>query len=243
MQIKEIREKVAKAFAGLVFNEEEHSYFVELKQYISVSTQLKRFYTPFPAEVIAPFSAQKWNRNNPFEQKTTEDILAEWKKTADVACERGSKIHLFGEEYPNFSEPTCIEEEAIIKYYKDLDPKYEVLFLELQMYSPDLDYSGTGDIILYNKETGKVRIDDYKTNGDLFKNFNDKRMLDPFSDLLDSPMSHYKLQLNHYKMLLENMTDLEVEEMNVIWLKEDNNDIYQIYNIPDLTEKLLPYYE
>ena len=118
-----------------------------------------------------------------------------------------------------------------------------VLFLELQMYSPKLNYSGTGDIILYNTDTRKIKIADYKTNKDLFNNYKGKRMLEPFTELLDHSLHHYYLQLNLYKMLIENMTDLEVEDMEVIWLKEDEKDIYQIFKVPDLTEKLLPYYE
>ena len=244
MQIEEIRRKVRDIFKDLVFNEEEHSYFVGDRQYISVSSQLKKFYEEFDADGIAPFSAKKWNKNNPFEKpKTAEDLKAEWKAIADKACASGTRVHLFGEEYPNFQKPRCIQEEAVIQYWNDLDPKYEVLELELQMYSPSLNYSGTGDIILYNTETGKVKIADYKTNKDLFNNFKGKLMLEPFTDLLDHPLHHYYLQLNFYKMLLENMTDLEVESMEVIWLKEDKNDIYQTFEIPDLTHKLLPYYE
>lgn len=244
MQIEEIRDKVKNVFKDLVFTEGEHTYFVKDRQYISVSSQLKKFYEEFDAEGIAPFSAKKYNKNNPFETpKTADDLKAEWKAIADKACESGTRVHLFGEEFPNLPEPSCKQEEAIIKYWKDLDPKYVVLELELQMYSPSLDYSGTGDIILYNTETDKVSIQDYKTNRDLFDNFKGKTMLEPFTDLLDHALHHYYLQLNFYKMLLENMTDLEVESMEVIWLKEDENDIYQTFEIPDLTHKLLPYYE
>tara|TARA_R110000764_G_scaffold20407_2_gene52399 strand:- start:1243 stop:1977 length:735 start_codon:yes stop_codon:yes gene_type:complete len=244
MQIDTVRKEVLNTFKDLVFTEESHSYYVGIKEYISVSTQLKKFYTPFPAEVIAPFSAKKWNKNNPLaEKKTAADLLAEWKLTADIACERGTGIHLFGEEYPNFSEPDCIEKEAIVKYFKDMHPDYKVLVLELQMYSPELNYSGTADIILYNTRTGKIKIADYKTNRDLFNNYKGKKMLKPFTDLLDDAMSHYKIQLNLYKMLLENMTGLEVEAMEVVWLKANEEDIYQLFEIPNLTEKLLPYYE
>ena len=94
------------------------------------------------------------------------------------------------------------------------------------MYSPRLNYSGTGDIMLYNTRTGKVKIADWKTNRDLFNNFKGKRMLEPFEYLLDHAMNHYMLQLNLYKMLLEDMTGLKVEAMEVVWLKEDENNIY-----------------
>lgn len=244
MQIEEIRRKVRETFKDLVFNEEEHSYFVGDRQYISVSSQLKKFYEEFDADGIAPFSAKKYNKNNPFEKpKTAEDLKAEWKAISDKACESGTRVHLFGEDYPKFRDPICIQEEAIVQYYKELDPKYEVFILELQMYSPRYNYSGTGDILLFNKETGKLALQDWKTNADLFKNFKGKTMLEPFTDLLDHALHHYYLQLNFYKMLLENMTDLEVESMTVIWLKEKDDKLYQTFEIPDLTHKLLPYYE
>ena len=244
MQISEIRKYVTDTFKELVFTEESHSYFVGNRQFISVSSQLKKFYEEFDADGIAPYSAAKWNRNNPFSApKTAQDLKDEWNAISDKACVEGTRVHLFGEDYPNFREPICNQEKAIVKYYEDLDPKYIVLFLELQMYSPSLNYSGTGDIILYNTETGKISIRDWKTNGDLFKNFKGKTMLEPFTDLLDYPLHHYYLQLNFYKMLLENMTNLEVESMEVIWLKETEDNLYQTFEIPDLTKKLLPYYE
>jgi hypothetical protein len=246
MQIELERIKVRKIFKDLVFNEEEHSYFVGDRQYISVSTQLKQFYTPFDDIEIAPFSAKKWNKNHPFKlKKTAEDLLAEWKAVADEACDRGHRVHLFGEDYPMFRTAVCIQERAIVDYYQDLDPKYEVFFLELQMFSPEMNYSGTGDIILWNTETNKISIRDWKTNKDLFKNFKEQKMLTPFEEMLDCPLSHYYLQLNLYKMLIENMTDLVVEDMQVIWLKQEegNDKLYQTFEVPDLTEKLLPYYE
>jgi hypothetical protein len=244
MQIEREREKVKEIFKDLVFNEKAHSYFVGNRQYISVSTQLKKFYIPFDDIEIAPHSAAKWNRNHPFKpKKNAADLLAEWKAIADEACDRGHRVHLFGENYPVFKEVTCIQEEAIVQYYNDLNPKYVVFFLELQMYSPELNYSGTGDIILWNNETGKISIRDWKTNKDLHNNFKEQKMLEPFEDMLDCPLSHYYLQLNLYKMLIENMTDLEVEDMEIIWLKETNDKLYQTFKVPDLTEKLLPYYE
>jgi hypothetical protein len=113
------------------------------------------------------------------------------------------------------------------------------------MYSPKYNYSGTADIPLFNTKTKRIKISDYKTNEDLFKNFKGKTMLPPFEDLLDCPLHHYYIQLNLYKMLIENMTQYEVEEMEVVWLKKDSvtGKLYQTFKIPDLTKKLLPYYE
>lgn len=244
MQINEVRKDIINKFELLEFNEEEHRYYVGNKEYISVSSQIKQFYEEFPAKTIAPFSAKKWNKNHPLKpKKTAQDILAEWKNIADIACANGHRVHLFGEDYPNFRPSICIQEEGIIQYWKDMDSKYEVIQFELQMYSPKLNYSGTADILLFNTETRKIKIADYKTNTDLFKNYKGKAMLPPFEDLLDCPLGHYYIQLNLYKMLLEDMTEYEVEEMEVVWLKEKGDKLYQTFKIPDLTEKLLPYYE
>lgn len=124
MQIEKIREKVRVTFKDLVFTEEDHSYFVGDRRYISVSSQLKKFYEPFDAMGISPHSAAKWNRNNPFETpKTALDLRNEWDAISDAACDIGHRVHLFGEDYPNFRELICNQERAIVKYYKKFRSK------------------------------------------------------------------------------------------------------------------------
>ena len=110
-----------------------------------------------------------------------------------------------------------------------------VVFNELKMFSYGLGIAGTADLILFNTITKKFIICDFKTNYDLFKNYKEKKLLTPFTNLLDSPYNKYQIQLSFYQILFE-LSGYEVESRKIIWLKESG--VYEIYNTQDLTNEL-----
>lgn len=60
----------------------------------------------------------------------------------------------------------------------------------------------------------------HNTNKDLYKNFMGKTLLYPFNELLDMPLSTYKLQLSLYQSCLEKI-GLKVIARKLLWLKPD----------------------
>jgi hypothetical protein len=250
MKTTTIKEILLSTFAPLHFEEESHTYEVDGRPLDSVSKKLGQFYESFDKyAVVGPYTA-KWNKNNPDNPKTEEEVLEEWDRKRIEAAERGTKIHLFAESYPDFPEAKWPEEQGIIEWYDSLPDHYEVVCLELQMFGSY--YAGTADIILLNTKTGNLVIADWKTNKDLFKNFRGKRMKSPFKMMLDSPYNHYKLQLNHYKMMIEDMTPFTVEDMWCIWLKSPTRRMdavpmargenFCMFKFPNLRKKLAKYY-
>jgi hypothetical protein len=81
---------------------------------------------------------------------------------------------------------------------------------------------------------------DYKTNEDLFKNYKEKKLLEPFDFLLDCPYNHYQIQLSLYQILLE-QTNFFVSERWLIYLEADGN--YKKYNCYNYTEYLINWFE
>jgi hypothetical protein len=83
---------------NLSFIEDTHTYFMNdingnlQSNFPSVSTVLKKFYTPFPE---FEKSLQK-AKGCPIRQK---EILLEWKGTADYATNMGSRVHFLLEKY------------------------------------------------------------------------------------------------------------------------------------------------
>ena len=130
----------------------------------------------------------------------------------------------------------CGQERAVIKFWNDLPEHVVPLILELQMYHKQYMYAGTADVPLYNKKTKTVIIADYKTNKDLFKNFRGKKLLHPFTDLLDNPFNKYQIQLSYYQLLFEQV-GLNVSSRKIIWLKKDGE--YEVFDTVDYTEKLI----
>ena len=114
------------------------------------------------------------------------------------------------------------------------------LIMEQTMYHFEYMFGGTADITLLNEKTGNIILADYKTNKNLFNNFGGQMMLGEWGFLLDESFSHYIIQLNIYKIMLEQIIGIEVESMKLVWLRRSGK--YQMYNIPeykDITIKSL----
>jgi hypothetical protein len=233
--IENMKIHVRSFFANLDFNAEEHLYKYDGKSLISVSGVIKKFTEPFDADKIAGFVAKKRSREEG-RKVTKAEILQEWEDMKNHACDQGTSVHNFGENYTKDSKPTNGFEIAIESFWKSL-PEHIVPFMfELQMFSEKLGIAGTADIILYNIKTGKFIIADYKTNKDLFKNFKGKKMLKPFTNLLDSPFNKYQIQLSMYQHLFE-QCGFEVEKRVVIWLKPDAT--FETYETENLISKII----
>lgn len=118
------------------------------------------------------------------------------------------------------------KEEATVQYWDDLPQCIVPILSENKVYDENLGYSGTFDILFYydaeldGKPSNKsgFYIMDYKTNKDLYKNFNNKKLKKPFNELLDMPLNIYKLQLSLYQNPLENI-GFNVIARSLIWLK------------------------
>ena len=216
-----------------IFNKQNHTYEYEGIALQSVSS-FKSSFSSFDKDFIASFVAKKQN-------KTVEEVLAEWKEKADIAIVRGKKIHDFAEKYLNDNTVTTedIEEQVVLDCFNnDINNKYEIVYFEQPICSLTLKLAGTPDLIVKNKETDKFTIIDYKTNKDLFKATRSK-LLAPFNDFLDTPYNTYAIQLSCYRLMLEE-EGMDVEETIIIHFKPDNT--YSILpKVIDFREEIKKY--
>ena len=117
------------------------------------------------------------------------------------------------------------KEEAAATFYEELPNSLFPILAETKVYNEKLGYSGTFDLLLYYDATidGKddknsgLCVMDWKTNKDLYKNFKEEKLLAPFQDLLDMPLSIYKLQLSLYQICLEKI-GLKTIARRIMWL-------------------------
>jgi hypothetical protein len=228
------KDKILNFFSKLEFDEGKHLYTVNGSNInSSVSKVIKNFVKPFDTHNVSLGVAKK-------RKVTQEQVITEWKSISNEACDKGTRVHLFGELYPfnKTLKPSDNYERAIVKFWNDLPEHIVPVIMELRMYHKDYLFAGTGDILLYNTQTGHYIIGDYKTNKDLFKNFQGQKMLSLFDDLLDMPLNHYQLQLSFYQILFEQI-GLKVESRKIIWLKPDAN--YEMYDTEDYTGILKSY--
>jgi len=232
--IDEKRKHVLKYFSDLEFDAEQHKYNHKERQLCSVSSAIKKSVEPFDADRIAGFVAKKRGVSK-------QDILQEWEDKKNEACDKGDRIHQFGENFKTYNlKPTDGYEQAVVNFWDSIPEYIEPFLHELKMFSNELGIAGTADLILYNNKTEKFIIVDYKTNIDLFKNYRGKKMLEPFNEFLDSPFNKYQVQLSYYQYLFE-QCGFEVEDKRIIWLKPDGT--FETFKTENLTNLILKKHE
>jgi len=266
-EVTEIRNKILKEFDGLVFIEEGHKYFLNGVQLPSVS------------EVTHQFCAHPFNDKEQAERyaethgETAQYWLDKWKFTNLVATTSGTLTHEYGEglgwlknghpeflpdsckpkyvKEKNWLIPTRPKEEAVLKFYNELNPNLHFVLAETKVYTGKnraltnlkQDYCGTFDILFYYKDPeddskSGLCIFDFKTNKELRKDYSrehGRMLLPPFSDYYEESLSYYTAQLSCYQIPLEDI-GLKVIARRIVWLKDDGT--YELIPLNDVTDRL-----
>lgn len=247
---KEIRNKIEDSFKGLTFVEEGHKYFLDGKEMECVSNVTHRWKPVFNSEAKAyETSSNNWdNEKSKYYRMTPEMILEQWRTISHNACEHGTERHLFGESafYYMTGQYDKIADEfkdrltsdggfkaikgkeiAVVHFFNDLPKNIIPILAETKVFSRKYQYSGTFDILFYynspnGDEYSGLFIMDYKTNKDLYKNFQEETLLYPFDELINMPLNLYKLQLSLYQIPLEDI-GLKTVARRILWLREDGH--------------------
>lgn len=257
--VSEIRKKIITTFKDLVFEPKEHKYFLNGKELESVSHVTHKFAPPFDEQKQAEDYAAKHG-------ETPQYWLNKWKYISEKACTTGTLVHAFGESlgwlrngHPeliteeckimynsekNWLVPTRPKEEAIIKFFDELDPNLHLVLNEARVYNEELGYAGTFDALYWyqnptNPSKSGLVLLDWKTNASLSKSYAhhfNKMLLPPFDDLFDEPLSYYILQLSLYNICLQKL-GYPILAHRLMWLKEDAN--YEFIKLPFKMDKLI----
>lgn len=193
----------------LTFNEEKHQYIDENnKTYYSVTKVIHSLFPRFEAEKIAGFVARK-------KGVTRDIVLKEWEDKRSSSASFGTKIHLYAESLLR-KEKWDVKDntERELKFMNQLDqliPKlltyYDLVSPELIIFSPEYSISGTLDLLMRNKRTGKLAIFDWKTNEEIRsinKHKAEQSGLYQLNHIPDCNFFHYAIQLNVYRSILIN---------------------------------------
>lgn len=265
-EVTEIRNRILEEFKDLVFEEEPHKYFIGGKELPSVSHVTHKFLVPFDSDKVAERYAEK-------NGMTKEYWLDQWKFNNLKATTKGTLVHAYGESlgwlrngHPekitddnkckfikekNWLIPTRKKEEAVLKFYDELNENLHFVLAETKVYTGKnkkltnlkQDYAGTFDILFYYKdpnseEKNGLVIMDYKTNTDLYNDYNRNNgvmMYAPFTDMFSESFGGYTLQLSAYQLPLEDI-GLKVIARRIIWLKDDGT--YEMIPVKDVTKAL-----
>ena len=229
----------------LKFNEAAHSYTSGKKKYTSATTFLGQFFPKFEADRIAYFVARKRGI-------TKQAVLKEWEANKNAACDFGTAVHLYAELYIQdlkLNKPNNDREKNIFplveKAIDDILVKYEFVDSEKIVFSPKHGIAGTIDLVLRNKETGKLCLLDYKTNKQIVKeNRYSKPAYPPIEEHNDANFTKYMFQLNLYKYIMETegyCDKDEIEELTLLHILADSLKEYEVPFIQNDIETLLQY--
>lgn len=249
MTKEEYLKELNEAFGDFKFYENGHYYTYKDKPISIGATGLIEQYTQdFDAQAVAERVATRDN-------KSIQEVLAEWQYKNKFACEKGSAIHNYtqslfeGAELSPQMFTSWIDNEEMLKiidkiswqslnFYNDYKDRLELIENEKVIGSNEFDIASAIDSLFINKLTGGLVLVDYKTNSDIHKNERyAKKMKVPLSHLKDDTLTHYAIQLSIYKYIVEKYTNLRFEEMFIVWFSE-NIDNYQIIEVPYLYKEV-----
>ena len=205
---------------SISLDREKHIYKLNTNpeiEFTSVTTFIDQFFEKFDAMTIA----KKLSESHPkYIDKSYNDILEDWKKSAD----HGTKVH---EEIENFilsASPITEKKSAyglqwLKRYITNGD--FEI-YPEVIIYSKELKLSGTIDLLIKNLNNNKFIIMDWKTSKKIDrKSYKNKRGIHPASKKIeDTKFNHYSLQLSLYRYILEQFYGLEIDSHAILHLKD-----------------------
>lgn len=195
----------------MFFDEQNHVYTdVDGKKYTSASTIAKQFEHPFPIDVVVPAYAKKFG----VQEQRIRDF---WKSKADASTTFGTALHQALETYGKWNnlanELNTPDKPVEIGIHPTLLPIVESFFegryQEVAVYEPFIvdeedELCGKVDrLVIVDLEKKICDIEDYKTNGDLYKERSPKFLKAPHNDLPNTPFGGYTIQQNVYRKIVE----------------------------------------
>ena len=233
-------------FGNIKFIEEGHEYFIDDEKYTPVSTVISEYEQPFEEDKVAENYAKKnrrtkedvlkeWkfknlkstiggSRVHEFGESYTNMVAG----FPEKICESNRKqyVDCKGEM---MLIPTYPKESAVKKFYDEKSEYLTPVGAEFKLstrYMGDKvrKICGTCDLLFYEEDPlfgeHKFVLADWKTNASLTNDFKRNKkicMKFPFDNMIDDALSHYTLQFNLYRRMLESV-GVKIGDMRLIWL-------------------------
>lgn len=232
------------------FVEDTHTYYWNgCPVDISVTKFINKYFEEFDSETISKNYAKKHGL-------TQQEVLADWELKGLVASTTGTIVHFHLENLKRgkrlkFDFSSAIEHNILPLVQEKLAiliPKAEKFHIDSKQWliPLKLEYTvgvntklaGNIDFLCWNTYDNEIQIWDYKnTKGIKTTAFKDKRCYYPFNFLPDCNYSHYCMQLNFYKAMIEQELGLKVGKMFLVSFDTtDISDNYTVYECVDLQE-------
>lgn len=232
---------------AITFVENIHEYTIRLKNNTnikgkSVTETIHSYFSPFIASNVVDnmMKGKNWKKSD-YYGKTKEEIIAEWAQASAL----GTQMHKEIEYYLNKNEPAEFKDLSRDKRTKEFNlfldfwdeflqgkgKGFSIYKTEWMIYANYI--AGSIDGVLVDKD-GNIVLLDWKRCKDIKMNNFYKKGVYPFDEFDDCNYSHYCLQLNFYRHILENFYGKKVVGMYLVVLhpKQDNNILLSVPDIP-----------
>jgi len=260
-------------FNDIKYYDIPHKYYLGDQQLTSVTTIIGKYEEPFDEEFWSLYKALEevvLNKNGygtwgNIKRKILQDknsilnwvdkydsevvlveqkkIILDWDITNKFACERGSILHNYAENYLQnkiFDDSLVppVLKQQFLNFYNLTFNKLIPVKCELIVYDKEYGLSGMIDLLVFNVKSGKYQLWDHKTNKEFSHTSEyDSRLKTPVDNLHECKLDVYSLQLSLYKYIIEKNTNIKLDDSYIIWYNE-NNPNFEIIRCKNLEREV-----
>lgn len=238
----------------IVFRDRDHVYYIdgEVGKYTSVTTVIHQQFPVFDSTAVATAMVRRpafqsadsryaqyqsmildtETGESVSESLLVQRITAAWTANGSAMADLGTTLHRDIELYYN-KQPvtnTTSEYKYFLAYARRQEAEGMVPWrTEITVFGETERICGSVDMI-FKDNNGRYRLRDWKRSKKISYHGFGKYGKDSLASLPDCNFSHYTLQLNLYKFLLEKYYDIVIFDMGLV-VFHPNNDSYQEYEI------------
>lgn len=219
----------------ITFEEEGHIYTIRGdKYYKSCTTWIKSFFSKFNADetIDKMMASDQWPANKYFGM-TKQEIKELWSENGKKAAEFGTSMHKHIELFYNGVDLPAsypIELSYFARFYQD-HPELVPFRTEMMIYDEDIRICGSVDMLFLN-EDNTLSIYDWKFSKEIQTQSYGKKGLGPLSHMNDCNTTHYFLQLNLYREILERKYGYAIRDMVLVFMHRNLHHTYVKYSVP-----------
>ncbi len=210
-------------------SEKDHVYYDKYgNKYTSISELVGSLMPVFPASIVARAIAKK-------EEKSVEDVLAEWEMKRDRAVVHGNHIHA---NIESFLEKDTCNDEYMLPFLNKLKKEFEnygsIRCEKDVAYSKDHQVAGTPDIKAYRSRK-IMDIFDFKTNlerGIQYQDKYKKYMSIPVEHLEACNYNEYAIKLSLYGLLTEITEGYKIGCLGLYYISDHHKGVWKYIPIP-----------
>lgn len=253
---------------NIKFFEEDHKYIITCdpeSKYTSVTTWCHSHFPHFNADEVINnmMKGKNWKEGHKYWGLTAKEIKAKWNENGNSVAVAGTDLHYEIECFNNDKrfQFSYSNKELYEIYMIDFKEKLEFIPIEWHyflnfirdnptlipyrtewtIYNEDVKIAGSIDMV-YENPDGTLSIYDWKRSKNITRinNFNKFAISPLICHLPDSNFWHYALQLNTYKVILEEKYGKKVKDLYLVRLHPDAEEKnYELIKLPDLSKDVI----